>query len=108
MKPILGGILTVKNSWAPENTLTNFDNYQPAKPDDEGFLNIVIALDSLCFDYTPTLVDEDVVAPRTVSAPGRQLIHFVVRLFRQLQAVGTVPAVDMLRYEAAFSKSVAQ
>lgn len=106
VKPIIGGVLAVRNKWAAETTLDNLDKYQPADPADDGFLNIGIALDTLCFDYTPTLDGTDVVAPRTVSAPGQQLIHFAVRLFRQLQALGTVPAVDMLRYEAAFSRSL--
>ena len=105
VKPIIGGILTVRNKWVAKNTLTKVDQYQPSDPTDDGFLNIGIALDTLCFDYTPTLDGTNVVAPRTLSAPGHQLIHFAVRLFRQLQALGTVPAVDMLRYEAAFSRT---
>ena len=105
VKPIIGGILTVRNKWAAKNTLTKVDQYQPSDPTDDGFLNIGIALDTLCFDYTPTLEGTSVVAPRTVSDPGRQLIHFAVRLFRQLKALGTVPAVDRLRYEAAFSRT---
>lgn len=103
LAPIIGGILTVRNGWLAETVLENLDNYQPTDPDDDGFLNIGIALDTLCFDYTPTLDGDEVVAPRTQSLPDQQLIHFAVRLFRQLQALGSVPAVDMLRYEAAFS-----
>lgn len=32
---------------------------------------------------------------------GDQLIQFATRLFKQLQAVGSVPAVDMTMYEAS-------
>lgn len=101
LKPIIGGILATRNGW-PQNTLANFDKYQPQDPGADGFLNIGIALDEFCFDYTPTVAgDGTVTAPRATSAPGRQLIHFATRLFRQLQAIGTVPAVDMEKYEAA-------
>lgn len=105
VSPIIGGILTARGGWSADTLLENFDKYQPADPGDAGFLNIGIALDTLCFDYTPTLVDDVVVTPRTRSGPDQQLIHFAVRLFRQLQALGSVPAVDMLKYETTFSRS---
>ena len=96
--PIIGGILTINNGW--KNTpMTMLDKYQPQDPTDDGFLNIGIALDDLCFDYTPRLDGNGVDTPRTVSSEGQQLIHFAIRLFRQLQAIGTVPAVDMEKYE---------
>ena len=103
LKPIIGGILTTKNGW-PKDPLNNLDKYQPSDPRDAGFLNIGIALDALCFDYTPTLTADVVSSPRTVSASGQQLIHFAIRLFRQLQAIGTVPAVDMEKYEASIHR----
>jgi hypothetical protein len=105
LSPIIGGILSMRSGWAAEKLLENLDAYQPADPSDDGFLNIGIALDTLCFDHTPTLVGNNVVTSRTQSSPDQQLIHFAVRLFRQLQALGSVPAVDMLKYEAAFSRS---
>jgi hypothetical protein len=80
---------------------TGSDHCSPSDSSHAGFLNIGIALDTLCFDYTPTLSGDAVSIPRTVSAAGQQLIHFAIRLFRQLQAIGTVPAVDMQKYEAA-------
>ena len=94
---------TIKNKW-PSDTLKYLDKYLPTDHNDNGFLNIGIALDSICFDYTPTLTGEQVTMPRTVSAPQPQLIHFAIRLFRQLQAIGTVPAVDMEHYETAIHK----
>lgn len=100
VKPIIGGILTSRNGW-PNDPFANFDKYQPVDPNHPGFLNIGIVLDAFCFDYSPTLNGEAVTIPRTVSASGQQLIHFAIRLFRQLQAIGTVPAVDMEKYEAA-------
>lgn len=105
VSPIIGGILAIRCGWSADTLLANFDTYHPSDPDDDGFLNIGIALDTLCFDYTPTLVGDDIVTTRTQSAPDQQLIHFAVRLFRQLQALGSVPAVDMLKYEAAFSRA---
>ncbi|MGW6278433.1 DUF6602 domain-containing protein [Kribbella sp. NPDC055071] len=96
LSPIIGGILATRNGW--HDALANLDRYQPA-PDDPGFLNIGIALDDFCFDYTPTLTGAMVTTQRTTSDNGQQLIHFAIRLFRQLQAIGTVPAVDMEKYE---------
>ena len=104
-KPILGGIVATRNGWpnTPEKFLLE---YQPSDPKDPGFLNIGIALDGFCFDYTPTLGDEEqVTVPLTFSENGQQLIHFVIRLFRQLQAIGSVPAVEMDKYEEAIRKS---
>ena len=45
----------------------------------------------------------EVTMPLTVSPPDHQLIHFAIRLFRQLQAVGSVPAVEMDKYEASLT-----
>jgi hypothetical protein len=100
--PIIGGILTVRNTW--DEPMKNFDTYQPTNSSDPGFLNIGIALDTICFDYTPTLDGTQVTVPRTVSTNGQQLIHFAIRLFRQLQAVGTVPAIDMEKYEESIHR----
>jgi hypothetical protein len=98
-KPIIAGILANKRGWA--DPLKGLDEHLPKDPADPGFLNIGIALDTVCFDYTPTLDGDTVQVARTTSAPDQQLIHFVIRLFRQLQTIGTVPAVDMQAYEAA-------
>lgn len=101
LSPIIGGILTNRNNWNQDDPLKHLDKYQPSDPDDPGFLNIGIALDTISFDYTPTLNGDAVKRERTTSEPGHQLIHFAIRLFRQLQAIGSVPAVDMERYENA-------
>lgn len=85
--------------------LTNLDKYQPTDQNAAGFLNIGIALDDLCFDYTPTLADGSITTQRDTSKHGQQLIHFAIRLFRQLQAIGTVPAVDMEKYEAKIQQA---
>jgi len=59
-----------------------------------------MCLDQFAFDYTPTIVGENVETKLATCEDGNHLIHFCIRLFRQLQAIGTVPAVDMTRYEA--------
>lgn len=96
--PIIGGILTTTNSWSLGTSRGNLVQRQPASTD-AGFLNIGIALDTFCFDYTPSNDGEVVQVPLTTSEAGTQLIHFAARLFRQLQALGTVPAIDMAKYE---------
>lgn len=107
LTPIIGGILTINNGWNNE-PMKMLDKYQPKADSDDGFLNIGIALDALCFDYTPQLDGGQVTTPRTVSAENQQLIHFAIRLFRQLQAIGTVPAVDMEKYEASLQQFAAK
>lgn len=96
LSPIIGGILTTRKSL--EHPASKLSETQPTQGD-QGFLNIGICLEQFAFDYTPSVVEGDVVTELTLRDDGNQLIHFCVRLFRQLQAVGTVPAVDMTMYE---------
>lgn len=97
---IIAGILTNRTSWTDPKT--KLDSYLIDDRDDKSFLDIGIAMNSICFDYTPTPGDSDRLTwPRTYNEEGQQLIHFTIRLFRQLQAVGTVPAMDMALYEKA-------
>jgi hypothetical protein len=98
VKPIIGGFLTTrKNLVSPIDKLVET---QPADAEDSGFLNIGICLDQFAFDYTPTIVGDEVKLELDTRDGEGALIHFCIRLFRQLQAIGTVPAVDMTRYEA--------
>lgn len=70
-------------------------------------LDIGIAVDTVAFDYTPVPVElgsrEDAI-PLQFSAENDQLIHFGIRLFRQLQQLGTVLAIDMSAYETALAR----
>ncbi len=96
--PIIGGILTTKSGLA--NPLKSLPAIQPDQGH-ETFLNIGICLESFSFDYTPTPgAGKSVRTELEVCDNGDQLIHFATRLFRQLQAVGSVPAVNMTAYEA--------
>ena len=62
-----------------------------------GLLNCGLALNSCAFDvYSGSLVER---------AESNCLIYFVFRLLRQLQDLGTVPAVDWDRYAAVLSAS---
>ncbi|HTK62269.1 MAG TPA: DUF6602 domain-containing protein [Pseudonocardia sp.] len=98
VKPIIGGILTTRKDLAkPIGQLTKT---QP-KMGDDGFLDIGICLDQFAFDYTPTIVGDRVRVELDTCEGDDALIHFCIRLFRQLQAIGTVPAVDMTKYESS-------
>jgi hypothetical protein len=97
LHPIIGGILTTRMSLV--RPIKKLEKIQPAV-EDYGFLNIGICLDGFAFDYTPSITDSSISVDLNVSGDGGQLIHFATRLFRQLQAIGTVPAVDMALYEA--------
>lgn len=103
VKPIIGGFLTTRQSLAAP--IEKLVETQPAVGEG-GFLNIGICLDQVAFDYTPLLVGEGVQIELDYCEGEDALIHFCIRLFQQLQAIGTVPAVDMTRYEATvFSES---
>ncbi len=96
-KPIIGGVLTTRPKL--KDPIGKLEQTQPA-PEEDGFLNIGICLDKFAFDYTPRIAGDAVQIELETREGGDQLIHFAIRLFRQLQAVGTVPAVDMTMYEA--------
>lgn len=96
LSPIIGGFLTTRKGLA--NPVEQLRATQPDH-DADGFLHIGICLDQFAFDYTPSLTEQGVQASLETCFDGNQLIHFCIRLFRQLQAIGTVPAVDMTQYE---------
>lgn len=98
--PIIGGILTTRCELQTD-PIGKLQETQPIDHQAPDFLNIGICLDRFSFDYTPEVkTGGEVQLPLTVSPPNHQLIHFAIRLFRQLQMVGSVPAVEMDRYEA--------
>jgi hypothetical protein len=104
-RPILGGLLAAKSGWTtPDGAQKALSEHLPplGQPDS---LNIGIALDMLAFDYTPnTQVGAPAQTVNTASATfhtGDQLIRFAARLFRLLQTIGSVPAIDMATYERA-------
>jgi hypothetical protein len=97
LRPIIGGILTTRPKL--KDPVKKLKETQP-EAEDDGFLNIGICLDEFAFDYTPTIESDSVQVELETREGGDQLIHFAIRLFRQLQAVGSVPAVDMTLYEA--------
>ena len=43
--------------------------------------------------------EERLATTKITTTFKNQLIHFAIRLFRQLQVIGSIPAVDMIRYE---------
>lgn len=98
VKPIIGGFLTTRQGLA--KPIDKLVETQPSEGDD-GFLNIGICLDQVAFDYTPQIVSGEVQVALDSREGADSLIHFCIRLFQQLQAIGTVPAVDMTKYEAS-------
>lgn len=96
LSPIIGGFLATRKDLAKP-----IDKLVETQPElgEADFLNIGICLDQFAFDYTPAVVGGVVQTELETCVDGNHLIHFCIRLFRQLQAVGTVPAVDMARYE---------
>jgi len=102
-KHIIGGILATRSGWARESTIAKLEEHLPLSGQ-PGSIDIGIALDTVAFDHTPNLDagDDEAEAKhpqRTYSEHGNQLIHFAIRLFRQLQVIGTVLALDLRAYE---------
>lgn len=97
VKPIIGGLLTTR-----KDLVKPIDKLVETQPDPgaNGFLDIGICLDQFAFDYTPRVVGKEVRVELASCEGDDALIHFCIRLFQQLQAIGTVPAVDMTKYEA--------
>lgn len=107
-RPIIGGLLTTKSGWADSTYRTQLKRQLP-KVEDIEHLDIGVAMDQFAFDYLPVYKNtdnEDVVTVDkhvlSFSQPDQHLVHFAVRLFRQLQAVGSVVAMDMAEYEKAW------
>ena len=106
-KHIIGGLLAAKASWANrETTLEKLAEHLPPVGLEDS-LDIGIAIETVAFDYTPVPVklgsrEEEI--PLGFSAESDQLIHFGIRLFRQLQQLGTVLAIDMGAYEVALAQ----
>lgn len=107
-KHVIGGILTAHSGWTTyEGSIAKLHEHLPEVGGD-GSLDLGIALDTVAFDFTPAPVDGEGGEPATAltfSSAGDTLIHFAIRLFDQLQRLGTVLALDMREYEAALARS---
>lgn len=106
-KHLIGGLLAANAGWATrESTISKLQEHLPPVGQEDS-LDIGIAVDSIAFDYTPAPVElgsrEDAI-PFEFSAENDQLIHFGIRLFRQLQQLGTVLAINMGAYEGALRR----
>lgn len=106
-KHIIGGLLAANGSWTDRaSTIAKLKEHLPPVGLDES-LDIGIAVEMVSFDYTPVPVElgsreEEILLE--FSAEPDQLIHFGIRLFRQLQQLGTVLAIDMGAYESALTR----
>lgn len=103
LRPIIGGILTTREGLADPVPKLLEKQKKTADEASGEFLNIGICLEQFAFDYTPMICEgpnqESLVTTNITTKFEGQLIHFAIRLFRQLQVIGSVPAVDMIKYE---------
>lgn len=103
-KHIIGGLLAAEGSWANRKaTIAKLKQHLPSVGLDDS-LDIGVAVNMIAFDHTPVPVElgsREEEIPLEFSAESDQLIHFGIRLFRQLQQLGTVLAIDMGEYESA-------
>lgn len=104
LSPIIGGILTTRKKL--EEPIVKLKEIQGGVLDSKSrdFLNIGICSEHFAFDYTPTINGDEVNGEKPNTdlkfVVEDQLIYFAVRLFRQLQVVGSMPAIDMIQYES--------
>jgi hypothetical protein len=99
--PILTGILTTESSWTPPFG----DAFREAIDGTAGFetqLNIGCAPRHGTFDIDWAGDDGPEI---TFSDPEGALMFFLLRLFGRLQALGTVPAIDLAAYGASLEAS---
>lgn len=76
------GFLTTRKDLA--KPIDKLIERQPADSDDNEFLNIGICLDQFAFHFRPRIVGADVLTEARNMRDGNHLIHFCIRLFRQL------------------------
>ena len=100
--PILTGVLTTESSWTPPFG-DSFNNAIQITAGDETQLDIGCALRHGTFD-----IDwDDGNDPRIIfSEAGTSLMFFLLRLFGRLQALGTVPAIDLGAYGQSLEAAV--
>jgi hypothetical protein len=107
-RPIIGGLLTSRSGWAAS---TFKDNLKTSLPefDQIDHLDIGVAMEQFAFDYLPRYgaPNDEGLMPLLghdlcFSQPNQHLVHFAVRLFRQLQSIGSVLAIDMAVYERSW------
>jgi hypothetical protein len=92
--PVLAGILTTQSCWTPPFGVS----FKGAVQKTAGIktqIDIGCALRHGTFDVDWTDHDHPAI---TLSEPGASLMFFLLRLFGRLQALGTVPAIDLGAY----------
>ena len=94
--PILGGILATQSTWSPPFGEA-FHACLAERPEDER-LNVGCVLEAGGFDIT---YGDDEFRIQ-ISSREHALAFFFLRLLRNLQRIGTVPALDYDAYLAAF------
>lgn len=103
--PILAGILTTQSSWTPPFG-ASFEEAIMKTAGSEAQIDIGCALRHGTFDLSwPTDRDRPEI---TLSEPAAALMFFLLRLFGRLQALGTVPAIDLAAYGQSLEESAAR
>lgn len=95
--PIIGGLLTLKASWADGLGETFLKNFTNLSGDEK--LDIVLTAENGICDHLQQ--DRD---PEVITGEGA-LIRGLLRLLKALRDKATVPAVEWEKYEAVFEKA---
>ena len=99
--PVLTGVLTTESTWIPPFG-DAFNDAIHNTAGDETRLDIGCALRHGTFDIDWT----DDHAEITFSKASTSLMFFLLRLFGRLQAIGTVPAIDLAAYGRSLEAAV--
>lgn len=99
---IVSGILSLDSSWA-EPITDNVVKYMKERSVEER-IDLVCCMEKGSFSafYNP---DETTISI-TRSQNNESLVFFFLELLKKLQAIGTVPAIDISEYEKAISRDV--
>jgi hypothetical protein len=107
-RPILGGLLALRTDWVDGlRGATARENLESL--DDTEWIDLGLSLGDAAFDRVPADSNAEMLTPGlSFSEPGTQLIFFVMRLFRRLQAIGSALAVDLSIYERVLADTDVQ
>lgn len=93
-KRIIGGVLATRSSWSPPFGASLVEALNGCS--ETGCIDLGCAVADGAFEYVAEKSHEF-----TVREDEDSLLFFALRLFHQLQMVGTVPAIDVNRWQEA-------
>lgn len=95
---IISGILTLDSTWV-EPINDNVVEYMMARPKDEQ-IDLICCIEKGSF---AAIYEDSIIKDVLFSNKDESLIFFFLELLKKLQRIGTVPAIDISKYEKAIT-----